>query len=481
MEKKISNRRWSEAEFFDKREEVFSKAPQDRKVDLDEAVKYCKSMPKEKIASEQLSKAKKDGKTLLSHFGGYPTMDATMRFHKLLEQAGASILTLEIDTYTRHEKYEEAKSALESGLAGNRLLLNGFPSVTHGLDNYRRVTESTGIPVRDNATLNMPIANLPMEIAAAGGATILTGSPLACFLQFATRGTFESAIIRGQYNDRLLGYYAENGVIKTRQTGVLCSVLSPPGIVIAQGIIDSMLAAEQGVRSISLEYGLSYCLAQDIVTRRLSQELTDEYLRRFGYSDVDVTTMPCQYLGAWPEAESRGYAALCFGAAIAVLSRATGLLIKQPREAFGAPSIEKWVEAAEATRYVFDLLQNQNFPDSGVDLDIEMEMTDKEVRSIVDEIIKFGGGDVIIGAKRAIEAGVLDTPFSANRSLANRVVPIRDKNGAVRYLDHGNLPLPEDVKKFHEKKVAERRTEERHSDTELAFSDVLSIASGHIP
>ena len=38
------------------------------------------------------------------------------------------------------------------------------------------------------------------------------------------------------------------------------------------------------------------------------------------------------------------------------------------------------------------------------------------------------------------------------------MLPVRDKNGAIRYLDHGNLPLPKEVVRYHKEKIAERES-----------------------
>ena len=58
---------------------------------------------------------------------------------------------------------------------------------------------------------------------------------------------------------------------------------------------------------------------------------------------------------------------------------------------------------------------------------------------------------------------------------------IRDKDGACRYLDFGNLPIPEDIKDFHRQKVAEReKAEGRKMDYYASIEDFWAISKGRL-
>jgi len=87
---------------------------------------------------------------------------------------------------------------------------------------------------------------------------------------------------------------------------------------------------------------------------------------------------------------------------------------------------------------------------------IEAEMMERETRAILDKVLELGNGDIVVGAVRGLEAGVLDQPWTTSRYVADRVMGVRDAQGAVRWFDHGNLPFPEDVVDFHKGKIEER-------------------------
>jgi methylaspartate mutase epsilon subunit len=82
---------------------------------------------------------------------------------------------------------------------------------------------------------------------------------------------------------------------------------------------------------------------------------------------------------------------------------------------------------------------------------------------------------------RAVEMGVVDSPMSGNINVKSQVLGIRDKEGAVRYLDFGNLPIPEEAKEFHREKVRERElAEHREMNYEVFIEDFWALSQGQI-
>ena len=110
-----------------------------------------------------------------------------------------------------------------------------------------------------------------------------------------------------------------------------------------------------------------------------------------------------------------------------------------------------------AANWIFNVVRPQEFHFESEKLKIEEEMAEKEIRAIVDKVTEMGDGDVTIGSVRAIEAGIIDSPFAANIHVKDNVMGVRDINGACRFLEFGNLPFSEEIKKFHRAKVAEKR------------------------
>ena len=73
-------------------------------------------------------------------------------------------------------------------------------------------------------------------------------------------------------------YEEENISINREPYGPLTGTLVPPCISHAVAIIETLLAAEQGVKNISVGYGQCGNIVQDIAAIKSLEELTNEYL-----------------------------------------------------------------------------------------------------------------------------------------------------------------------------------------------------------
>jgi methylaspartate mutase epsilon subunit len=103
------------------------------------------------------------------------------------------------------------------------------------------------------------------------------------------------------------------------------------------------------------------------------------------------------------------------------------------------------------------------------------------MRAILDKTLEMGDGDIVVGCIKAVETGVLDSSFSPNREVRDLVTGVKDRQGAIRYKDFGNLPLPEEVKAFHREKVAEREeAEKRKMDYDVIVQDFWAFARGQL-
>ena len=83
----------------------------------------------------------------------------------------------------------------------------------------------------------------------------------------------------------------------------------------------------------------------------------------------------------------------------------------------------------------------------------------------MDRIEELGNNSIARGAIRALQEGFLDIPFSPNVHNRNEVVTFRDRSGAIRYADCGQLPFNSFLKDFHQARKEERMTLER--DTKI--------------
>lgn len=475
----ITNKRLSDDEFRKLREEVLQQWPTGKNVDLEEAFAYHKSIPEEKRFGAKLLKAKKEGNTLIQPRAGVALIDKHIELLQFLQDEGeADLLPTTIDSYTRQNRYKEAEIGIEESIKTGKSMLNGFPGVNHGVEGCRRVTESVHVPVQ--VRHGTPDARLLTEITYAGGFTSYEGGGISYNIPYAKNVSLEKTIYDWQYVDRLTGIYEEAGISINREPyGPLTGTLVPPFVSHSVAIIEALLAAEQGVRNITVGYGQCGNLVQDVAALQVLQSLTDEYLRRFGYNDVDVTTVLHQWMGGFPQDEAKAFSVISWGSVVAALSHATKVIVKTPHEAVGVPTKEANAQGLRCTKQVTSMLRDQSLdPHSLME---EKRIIAEETRCVLDKAFELGEGDVAKGCIRAIQAGVIDIPFAPSRYNAGKMLPARDNEGAIRVFSLGAVPFTDELKDFHRMKLEERaKHENRKASFQMVIDDVYAISKGRL-
>ncbi|MCL2378096.1 MAG: methylaspartate mutase subunit E [Defluviitaleaceae bacterium] len=476
----LKNEKLNPDVFHAMRKEVLTHWETGKAVNFEEAVAYQQSIPKEKCFSNALEKADKEGRTLTQPRAGVALPKEHIELLSHLETEGeADLLPTTIDSYTRHNRYQEAQVGIDESIRNNRSMLNGFPAVNYGADICRQVTSALKSPVQ--VRHGTPDARLLTEISIAGGFTSYEGGGISYNIPYSKKHPLEKTIADWQYCDRLIGLYEEAGVTINREPfGPLTGTLVPPCISTAVAIIEALLAAAQGCKCITVGYGQCGNLIQDVAAIKSLGQLTSAYLSQHGYADVKVTTVFHQWMGGFPQDESKAFGVISWGAAAAVLSRATKVIVKTPHEAIGIPTKEANAAGLKATKQLMSMLRDQPLLDL-TSVDAECEIISEEVRLIMAKTLELGGGDIAQGTVRAFEAGVIDVPFAPSRYSAGKIMPARDNVGAIRLLDAGNLPLSPELKNFHRSQLETRaRHENREVNFRMVIDDVYAVSRGNL-
>ena len=476
----LKNKRISDEDFFKEREEVLVGWPTGKEVDLQEAVDYLKKVPVEKNFAKVLENAKNAGITLAQPRAGVPLIDKHIELlNHLSKEGGADLLPSTIDAYSRLNRYAECQVGIDESIKAGRAMMNGFPAVNHGVKGCREVYESVDKPLQ--ARHGTPDSRLLAEIIHAGGWTSNEGGGISYNVPYAKDVSIEKSLSDWMYCDRLVGFYAEQGIIINREPfGPLTGTLVPPSMAIVTGIIEALLAAEQGVKSITVGFGQCGNLVQDVAAIRALEELTEEYLKEYGYDDVVVTTVFHQWMGGFPEDEAKAFGVISFGSATAALAGATKVIVKTPHEAIGIPTKEANASGIKATKMVLNMLEGQRLPSSKA-LEAEIEMIRAETKCIMDKTFELGNGDLIVGTVKGFETGVIDIPFAPSKYNAGKIMPARDNNGAVRYFMTGNVPFTKDILDFNKAKLEERaKFEKREISFQMTIDDIFAVGKGKL-
>ena len=476
----VRNEKLSEDAFFAERKEVLAQWPTGKDVDFDEAVAWHKAIPTEKVFADKLDRAQKEGVTLTQPRAGVALYDEHIKLLQFLESEGeADLLPSTIDSYTRLNKYSEAETGIAKSRESGRSMLNGFPAVNYGVSICRTVTSALKKPVQ--VRHGTPDARLLAEITMAGGFTSYEGGGIFYNIPYSKSHTLEKTIAHWQYVDRLMGLYQEAGVTINREPfGPLTGTLVPPCISSSVAIIEALLAATQGVKDITVGYGQCGNLLQDIAAIRSLRETTRKYLDRFGFSDVRVTTVFHQSMGGFPQDESRAFGVISWGAAAAVLAKATKVIVKTPHEAMGVPTKEANAAGLKASKQVTSMLRDQDVTALPAVM-AESSIIEQEIACIMNKVEELGKGDFALGTIAAFAAGVIDVPFAPSRCNLGKAMPARDNQGAVRFLDVGQVPLSDDLKAFHREKLEERGAAERRPvNYQMMIDDIYAIGKGYL-
>ena len=463
-------------EFATMRAENLARWPTGAEVDLEEAAEFHKSLPEHKQLGWVMRQAASEGRCLTQPRGGFGTLELQMELMRALDKDGmADIVPTTTDSYTRNEQWTQAETGIEESKKQGRSMLNGFPMVTYGPKETRKLIEAIDKPAIVLSGTAMP--RLTSEVGFAAGYSGYQGSGIAYTTSYTKNTSIAEGIRNYQYLDRLAALYLEHGVeLHRRQPGFLTGTNVPPSIAIAVGVLDALLAAGQGVRNYGLELGQTLHLIQDSAAIQVCGELAQEYLKAQGFKDMFTPVTSLHWMGAWPQDDAQATALVSYGGTLAAVGGAVSVTTKSTHEAYGIPTPDVNAEGLRTTRMAIYLARHIRLDDLP-EFKAEVDLIRREAKPVIDKVLEMGDGDAAQGTVKALEAGVLDIPWSPNRFVKSRVMPARDADGYLRIYDPADMPIPKDVIAVHEERLKKRAEAEGVPyDTDLAIKSVYEIS-----
>lgn len=410
---------------------------------------------------------------------GVALIDRQIALFKTFRDIGVPVLSYQVDSFTRNNNYAAAEEEIAHSTIAESAI-NGFPVVNHGVPALRRVIREVRVPLQVRHSTREP--RLLAEISYAGGVSAFEGGAICYNIPYYSDYQLAHSIPVWQYVDRLTGlYYERFGIVLDREYfGTLTATLIPPCLAIATGILEALLAAQQGVRCVSIGYAEQGHRIQDIAAIRTINTLAGEMLRNAGFEGVQVNSIFHQYMAAFPPLPHLAEALIKESAVTAALSGATRMMTKTPVEAYKIPTLQDNVEGLQLNMAGIREAQGQRVDEQRVAE--EAALIGREVRAIIDGVIMCGKGNIASGIIKAFQEGVLDIPFAPSVYNRGEAMTARDCEGAVRFLRLGKLPFDAELREFHEHRMNDRRRMEglvnRRSDSALVERDVLRVARG---
>ncbi|MGP1255691.1 MAG: methylaspartate mutase subunit E [Kiloniellales bacterium] len=410
---------------------------------------------------------------------GVPGEKDQLALMQAYKDIGARVLSFQVDSYTRNNNYPFAEEALRESVRNGYATMNGFPVVNQGVAPLRRIASEIKVPLQTRHSTRDP--RLLCEISLAGGVTAYEGGSICYNLPYYRDYPLADSVAAWRYVDRLVGHYAEKyGVVVDREFfGTLTATLIPPCLAIGTGILEAVLAAQQGVQAVSIGWAEQGCRTQDIAAIRSIEPLAREVLENFGLGHVRVSSVYHQYMAAFPSVAIQAEELICQSSVTAALSKATRMMTKTAVEAFKIPSMADNIAGLVTTQRGIEMSAQTFFDETAVQE--EMEQIRRETLAVVDGVIALGKGNLAAGVVEAFRSGSLDIPFSPSIHNRGEAMCARGPDKAVRFLNCGRLPFDKETRQFHAEIMMERRRLEQLREDRsymLIERDVMQVATG---
>jgi len=469
--------------FFGQREEVLSLWPTGKEVDLDEAIEYnlhLQSLPEERNTAGKMKYGKEHNEQYAVTGMGKSTVDEQIELLKYVEEEGrGEVLAISPDSMTRYNRFEEVQKYMEESERTGESKLNGVPVVNIGVKGVRRIVEAVKSPVTLRG--GMPDGRLLAEILCAGGVSSNGPDLLMDFWQHSAKTPYEYVIGTHQYVGRLMGYYEEHGVPMFAGIQGFYGAAIPPSLQSASTVIPALLLAEQGVKNIGIHCTGHGNLVQDVAANAAREKMVLYYLAKFGFSDVNIYKSVSLSLMQYPSDLAGSLAVNFMNTLLGKLVGAQLNDVRTMAEAKAIPTKENIADTLKIARVMTNFIQNQKIEIDKEEQALQMEMEEKEIRAIIDKVLEIGDGDILIGTERAIESGILDNPFAANRAAAAKVMGVKDSEGAVRYFETGNLPFSKEIVEYHKEKITQREIKQGMKvGYDTLVNDIYAISKGYL-
>ncbi|MFT6778544.1 MAG: methylaspartate mutase epsilon subunit [Paraglaciecola sp.] len=393
-------------------------------------------------AFKVLSAAAAEGRMLIQPRCGVGMHEEMLDLHRILaNRSHPDMLSLTIDAHTRLLRLDKVGQIMADSPAN----LNGYPLINHGWQRGRELVANAKVPIEIRH--GSPDGRLLFETAVAAGFTSYEGGGLGYNIPYCKDVKLEDSLNYWQEVDAMCGSLAKKDVIIDRELfGTMTGVLMPPSISIACALLEGMLAAEQGVVSLSPAICQSGHPIQDISALRSLRKLAAEYLPK----ECSVFPVFHEFMGVFPRDRANADALILLGSLVAKRGGAAKMISKSYQEAYGVPTAyanaDGIANAAAGRSSILDCL----LPESAR-IDEEIDLICREVRAQINVVLE--SDNLIKGIVKSFERGLLDVPFSASRSAKSAVVPMRDTDGFIRIHNFGGLATNDSIKSFHKNKL----------------------------
>ena len=417
---------------------------------LNSASNYIKRLPDSALASVCLKEARNNGSyPLIQPRGGFSRFNKQRELVIELDSAGADFMPLTIDSHTRNNDYQMAKTLLERSDLEDKNLLNGYPISNHGYQQTRKLFKGINKPV--SLRHGTPDARLLTEIALASGITEIEGGALSYTLPYSQSYPLDKSLYYWQYVDRICSLVGEKDrPIHRESFGPLTATMVPPFMTIVVELCELLLAAEQGVTSFSVAFSQTGSITQDFALAKVLRKTAELYLENFDFKNVSVFLVYHHWMGVFPYDYDIANSLIATSTQLGVMLGADKIVTKTKEEARGIPSVKHNSDAVRLVRYVIEhtneiVLINREI------IKEEEDRIYKQVKSLMSVLFNIKAKSFRDSINQAVLSGYIDIPFAPHLSNHNKLITRRGKGDGIYVSKPGAVPIPENTIKEEKK------------------------------
>ncbi len=388
------------------------------------------------------------GKTLVQPRGGFPTYEKMFALYEQFKSVAVDVLPMTIDSNTRLNDYATSAKMLKLSYEENKDFLNGYPLITHGYKQTRKMVTHFDTPI--SLRHGTPDARLLVDMAIASGVFEIEGGPITYILPYSKNFPQDKAFLYWKHVERVTAKYSTlNEPINRESFGPLTATLVPPVITIVIQIAEMLLSLEEGVKSFSVSFAQTGSVNQDLVISKVLRKLARKYADQIGCEDATINLVYHQWMGAFPRDKNKSDSLIDMGAMIAGLVGADKIITKTRAEAFGIPTKEDNAQAVSNVKYILKTLKGiPNFIDEE-----EEENLTREVDEVFEAIFNDKADTLWRKIFNSIKNGIIDVPFSPHIINNNELITVRDENSNIRIYKKGKLPISDKSFRYEQSKL----------------------------
>lgn len=395
----MENKRWNEEKLRAERKKAAADFPCFEMPDHKETLQYLKKLPDNRICASKLEAAGKSGTTLIQ------------------SAADGDIITAVLDK--------------DLGCIA--------------VKDLRKVIERLEVPVQ--GVPQSPWVKIHCEVVCASGGTSIAGGGISYNTPFESSISLEESMLDWQYCDRVVGLYNEMGISVDREMSAPPSfILIPPSMTNAVSITEALMAAEQGVRNITIAHRQYGSLIQDVAAIKALKEQLEEYFAFFGFNGINLRTAMHQPRSEFHGSGQEYRAEACYGAMAATLAAVN--------------KVHMEASSVDEAKIILNMIYGQSLPVSR-EVETEISIIKAETKCIINKVLEEGKGDLAAGVIEAFEKGIMDIPAAPAKFCLGQMTAGRDPRGAIRYLDFAGVPLSDELMAYNTGKLKERDKTER--------------------